>query len=49
MEFDKNSKREYKNNINMQNINQINSPKQSNKMLNPYKKYHNNKSTNSKY
>ena len=49
MEFDENSKREYKNNINMQNINQINSPKQSNKMLNPYKKYHNNKSTNSKY
>ena len=49
MEFNENSKREYKNNINMQNINQINSPKQSNKMLNPYKKYHNNKSTNSKY
>ena len=48
MEYDQNSKR---NNINlkMNDINQNNSPKQSGKMLNPYKKYHNNKSTNSKY
>ena len=48
MDHDQNSKR---NNIiiNMNDINKNNSPKQSGKMLNPYKKYHNNKSTNSKY
>lgn len=46
MEYDQNSKR---NNINMNDINKNNSPKQSGKMLNPYRKYHNNKSTNSKY
>ena len=36
-------------NINMNDINKNNSPKQNGKMLNPYRKYHNNKSTNSKY
>ena len=48
MNNDQNSKRNNIN-INMNDINKNNSPKQSGKMLNPYKKYHNNKSTNSKY
>ena len=48
MEYDQNSKRNNIN-ININDINKNNSPKQSGKMLNPYKKYHNNKSTNSKY
>ena len=48
MEYDQNSKRNNIN-INMNDINKNNSPKQSGKMLNPYRKYHNNKSTNSKY
>ena len=48
MDHDQNSKRNNIN-INMNDINKNNSPKQSGKMLNPYKKYHNNKSTNSKY
>ena len=45
MEIDQNSKR---NNMNI-DINQNKSPKQSGKILNTYKKYRNNKSTNSKY
>ena len=48
MEYDQNSKRNNIN-INMNDINKNNSPKQNGKMLNPYRKYHNNKSTNSKY
>ena len=48
MECDQNSKRNNIN-INMNDINKNNSPKQNGKMLNPYRKYHNNKSTNSKY
>ena len=48
MEYAQNSKRNNIN-INMNDINKNNSPKQNGKMLNPYRKYHNNKSTNSKY
>ena len=48
MEYDQNTKRNNIN-INMNDINKNNSPKQNGKMLNPYRKYHNNKSTNSKY
>ena len=48
MEYEQNSKRNNIN-INMNDINKNNSPKQNGKMLNPYRKYHNNKSTNSKY
>ena len=48
MEIDQNSKRNNMN-INMDDINQNNSPKQGGKILNTYKKYRNNKSTNSKY
>ena len=45
MEYDQNSKRNNIN-INMNDINKNNSQKQNGKMLNPYRKYHNNKSKN---